>query len=165
MGAMLHTGAYVFTMGCSIVESRHRWRRSWQLWLKLHKQSGCACVSAGSAGGSCGRTRDEIRQAAMGIQIRDAIRAYRGKVGLPMEFSYSLETEEPYDAGSAEDRAALLEGYGDGYLPVYMIAVTDTIGTFLMRLPCWPHWIVRIMGWSRFLEGGFLMMLFMRMFP
>lgn len=69
-----------------------------------------------------------------------------------MEFSYSLETEEPYDAGSAEDRAALLEGYGDGYLPVYMIAVTDTIGTIpdetavLAALDCAHHGLVPFLG-------------------
>jgi len=86
-------------------------------------------VSAGITSGPHGRTRAGIGRAAAGIRVKDAIRAYRGKVALPMEFSYSLETGECYEADSAEDRAALLEGYSDGHSPVYMIAVTDVIGT------------------------------------
>lgn len=72
-----------------------------------------------------GRTEGEIRHAAVRVRIRDAIRDYRGKSGLPGGFSYSLETRMPYDANRPEDRAALLEHYGDGRSPVYVIAVTN----------------------------------------
>lgn len=99
-----------------------------------------------------GRTRAEIRQAAMGIRIRGALRAYRGKVGLPTEFSYSLETGVLYDASNAEDRMALLEGHSDGHSPVYMIAVTDAIGPIpdetavLAATDCVHHGLVPFLG-------------------
>lgn len=85
-------------------------------------------MSTGSASRPHGRARDELAQAAARVRIRDAIRVYRGKSGLPVEFSYSLELERHYDADSPEDRMDLLEHYSDGRSPVYMIAVTDVHG-------------------------------------
>ncbi|MDD9808719.1 MAG: hypothetical protein OXU25_02645 [Thaumarchaeota archaeon] len=109
-------------------------------------------MNAGNVGEQYGRTRDEIRQAAMGIRIRDAIGVYRNKAGLPTEFSYSLETGKHYDADNAEDRTALLERYSDGHSPVYMIAVTNAVGTIndeiaaLAAIECAHHGLVPFLG-------------------
>ena len=121
-------------------------------------------MNAGNVGEQYGRTRDEIRQAAMGIRIRDAIGVYRNKAGLPTEFSYSLETGKHYDADNAEDRTALLERYSDGHSPVYMIAVTNAVGTINDEIAVLAAIEACITASSHFLEGGFLMMLSMRTF-
>lgn len=75
-----------------------------------------------------GRTKDELERAALNVRVKSAIREYRNKRGFPNEFSYSLETGKFYEANKLEDRAALLEHYGDGHSPVYVVAVTNTRG-------------------------------------
>lgn len=85
---------------------------------------GALGTSAGNADRPRGRTTDELEHAAMSVRVRAMIHEYRSKDNLPKEFSYSLETGRLYVAGEPSDRAALLDHYGDGSSPVYMIAVT-----------------------------------------
>jgi len=74
------------------------------------------------------RTRAELARAAMGVGVREVIRDYRARRNLPKEFSYSLETRRFYVADEFDDRAALLEHYGDGHSDVYMVAITNVQG-------------------------------------
>ncbi len=77
---------------------------------------------------SQGRTNDEMRVAAHFVDIEKSFDIYRESQLVAKEFSYSLETNRYYDADNPADRIALLEMYGDGHSPVYMIAMTDTGG-------------------------------------
>lgn len=85
-------------------------------------------MSAGNADRPRGRTEDELEHAAMSVKVREAIREYRNKDSLPREFSYSLETGRLYEASKPEDRMILLDHYGNGSSPAYMIAVTNVRG-------------------------------------
>ena len=77
---------------------------------------------------SQGRTNDEMRVAAHFVEIEKSFDIYRESQLVAEEFSYSLETNRYYDADNSDDRIALLEMYGDGHSPLYMIAMTDTGG-------------------------------------
>lgn len=85
-------------------------------------------MSAGNADRPRGRTENELEHAAMSVKVREAIREYRNKDSLPREFSYSLETGRLYETSELKDRTALLNHYGNGSSPVYMVAVTNVRG-------------------------------------